>query len=126
MSNEKKMILVVEDNPLAAKANTFILEKLGCQVAHADDGDKAVQLVKDNHYDGVCMDIGLTVMSGTEACIAIREHEVKNHLRHVPIVALTGNNSEEEAKTYREAGMQAVIEKPLTKEKAEYFLSFCK
>ncbi len=72
MGNDKKTILVVEDNPVAAKATTFILERLGCNVDHADDGDKAVKMVKESHYDGVCMDIGLTTMSGTEACIAIR------------------------------------------------------
>ncbi|MBA2656936.1 MAG: response regulator [Tatlockia sp.] len=125
MGNDKKTILVVEDNPLAAKANAMILEMLGCQVELTDDGDKAVQMIKENHYDGICMDIGLITLSGTEACLAIREHEVKNHLRQVPIVAVTGNNSEEEAKTDMEVGMQAVIEKPLTKKKAEYFLSFC-
>lgn len=44
MSNEKKHILVVEDNLTAAKAAQFIFELLGCTVQHADDGDKAVKL----------------------------------------------------------------------------------
>lgn len=119
----KKHILVVEDNPIAATVIKMILEKLGCQVELVDDGDKAVKSFKENHYDGICMDIGLPTISGVEACIAIREHEAKNHLLAVPIVAVTGNNSPEEADLYLKAGMQNVLDKPLTIEKAKYLLS---
>lgn len=126
MSKTKKNILVVEDNLTAAKAAKFILEMLGCKVQHANDGDRAITLFKENHFDGVCMDIGLPSMSGIEACEAIRKYEAEHHLTPIPIVAVTGNNSDEEIKAYIKAGMQAVIVKPLTKEKAEHFLSFCK
>lgn len=127
MSDKKKHILLVEDNPMAAKAAQFIFEKiLGCQVEHVDDGDKAISSVKENHYDAICMDIGLPSVSGTKACIAIRQYETQNHLSPIPIIALTGNCSPEEENEYKAAGMQEVLAKPLTKEKAEHFLSFCK
>lgn len=71
------------------------------------------------------MDIGLPTISGTEACLALREHETKNGLSPIPIVAVTGNCSPDEIKEYKAAGMQEVIEKPLTMDKAEYFLTFC-
>jgi CheY-like chemotaxis protein len=124
MAVSKKNILVVEDNLIAANVAKVFFEKLGCQVELVQDGDEAIKLVKTNHYDGICMDIGLPTISGTEACRAIREHEAKNHLKPIPIVAVTGNNSPEEKKTYIKAGMQEVIDKPLTKEKAQHFLSF--
>lgn len=125
MANSIKSILIVEDSMPASKAAKFFFEKLGCQVECIDDGEKAVHLVKKNHYDGICMDIGLPTISGTEACLAIRDHEVKNGLSPIPIVAVTGNCSPGEIKEYKAAGMQEVIEKPLTMEKAEYFLTFC-
>ena len=125
MKNPIKNILVVEDNLAAAKAAKFIFEMLGCQVQHADDGEKVITLFKENRFDGICMDIGLPTISGTETCLAIREHEAKNHLSPIAIVAVTGNCSPEEIKECRAAGMQEVIAKPLTKEKAEYLLSFC-
>jgi CheY-like chemotaxis protein len=127
MTTTKKNILVVEDNPVAAKSAQFIFELLGCQVEHVDDGDKAVNVVKaHHHYDGICMDIGLPTLSGTKACLSIRDYEAKNQLSPIPIVAVTGNCSPEEIKEYLAAGMQEVIDKPLTKEKAEHFLLFCK
>lgn len=126
MENAKKNILVVEDNLAAAKAAKYLFEMLGCQVECVEDGLKAVNLVKLNHYDGICMDIGLPTISGIKACLAIREYEAKNHLTTIPIVAVTGNCSPEEIQKYMAAGMQEVIAKPLTKDKAEHLLSFCK
>jgi CheY-like chemotaxis protein len=126
MEQNKKSILVVEDNIIAAKSAQIMFEMLGCQVELVEDGEKAIQLVREKYYDGICMDIGLPTISGTEACRAIREHEAKNNLKPIPIVAVTGNNSPEEKKEYLKAGMQEVIDKPLTKEKAALFLSFCK
>jgi two-component system, OmpR family, aerobic respiration control sensor histidine kinase ArcB len=126
MSTDQKYILVVEDNRIAAKMAQTILQFLGCQVDLVQDGADAVKRVLENHYDGICMDIGLPDMSGVEACIAIRKHEAEHGLTPVPIVAVTGNNSPEEAQDYIKAGMQEVIAKPLTKEMAKHFLSFCK
>lgn len=123
--NDKKNILLVEDNIIAAKIARVLLEKLGCEIDWVDDGDKAINMALTNHYDGICMDIGLVNVSGVEACKAIRAYESQNQLKHVPIIALTANNSPEEVTEYLKAGMQEVISKPLTKEKAEHFLSLC-
>lgn len=96
MDDVKKNILVVEDNIIAAKIMIMLFEALGCLVYHVTDGNDAVQTVLANNYDGVCMDIGLPSMSGVEACKIIREYENKQHLPHIPIIAVTGNNSPEE------------------------------
>jgi two-component system, OmpR family, aerobic respiration control sensor histidine kinase ArcB len=125
MSTQKKFILVVEDNAIAARSAQVIFKNLGCQTELVEDGDKAVELVQKNHYDAIYMDIGLPTVSGLQACVAIREHEAMNQLPSIPIVAVTGNNSPEETKRYMEAGMQDVIDKPLTIEKAKHLLSFC-
>lgn len=126
MDAKKLHILVVEDNILAATMTKHILESLECQVEFVDDGSKAVECTKKNHYDGIAMDIGLPTMTGIEACIAIRAYEAQNHLDPVPIVAITANNSAEEFQKYISAGMQHALEKPFTPEKAVLFLSFCK
>lgn len=127
----KKRILIVEDNITAFKVSKMFFEMKECEVEHAETGEQALELFvkhahEENHYDAICMDIGLPKMSGTEACIAIREYEAKNHLDPVPIVAVTGNNSSEETKRYMAAGMQHALDKPFTPQKAEIFLSFCK
>ncbi|MBA2651505.1 MAG: response regulator [Tatlockia sp.] len=126
MAQNNKRILIVEDNPMAALAVKSIFKQLGCEVEHVEDGDQAIQLVKEKPYDLICMDIGLPTISGTETCKAIRLYESQHQLKPIPIVAVTGNNSPDEMKEYLEAGMQEAIEKPLTKEMAVHFLSLCK
>ncbi|CDZ78481.1 Signal transduction histidine-protein kinase BarA [Legionella massiliensis] len=128
MSTAKKniLILIVEDNTIAARTAKFIFEMLGCQVEIIENGDNAVDMAKINHYDAICMDIGLPTISGIQACSMIREYEAKNNLHSVPIIAVTGNCSPHEIEEYIAVGMQEVIAKPLTKEKAEHLLSFCR
>lgn len=121
-----KHILIVEDNAVAAKVAKFLFESLGCSVEVVDDGDKAVTITEKIRFDAICMDIGLPSLSGLEACKLIREHEAKNKIEHVPIIAVTGNASPDETNEYLAAGMQDVITKPITKEKAEHLLTFCK
>jgi len=123
MGADKKTILVVEDECMAITLSKMFFEMLGYQTEHADDGDKAVKLAKEKQYAGIYMDIGLPTMSGLDACLAIREHEINNNLPQVPIIAVTGNCSPDEVEKYMTAGMQDVISKPFTKDKAEHFVS---
>lgn len=122
----KKCILVVEDSPIATKMVKCLFELLGCEVDCTDDGDKAIAMALKNKYDGICMDIGLPTVSGIDACKAIRAYEVENHMKPVPIIALTANSRPEEVTQYLEVGMQDVFSKPFTKDKAEKFLCLCK
>ena len=121
-----KHILIVEDNAIAAQVAKFLFEALGCTVELVDDGEKAVRIADEVKFDAICMDIGLPSLSGIEACKLIREQEAKNNIDNVPIIAVTGNSSPEERQEYLAASMQEVIIKPITKEKAEHFLTFCK
>ena len=123
--SDKKHVLLVEDNLVAMKVAQMMLSMAGCEVDLAKDGPEAVTMATKNHYDGICMDIGLPTLSGVEACKAIRQYEIEHHVAPTPIIAVTGNNSPEEAREYLQAGMQSVIEKPLTKEKTLRFLSYC-
>lgn len=127
MNEDKKYILVVEDNIAAQKAAEFLFKKQGCVLDFVADGKKAVEMVKQTKYHGVYMDIGLLPeMDGVEACKAIRDYEKTNNLDQVPIIAVTANYSEPEIKKYMEAGMQEVFAKPLNQESTIRFLSLCR
>ena len=68
-----KNVLVVEDNKINQMITKKILEKnkMVCQVA--DNGTDALQLVKENDFDIVLMDIHMPGISGIEATQKIRE-----------------------------------------------------
>ena len=65
-------------------------------------------------------------LHGYEATQEIRRHE-QNTTRHLPIIALTGHASPEDAEKCRQAGMDDVVTKPMTlqvlREKLEHLLA---
>jgi CheY-like chemotaxis protein len=66
-------ILLVEDNEINQQVAKEILEGADLIVTLADDGQQAVNRVKENHYDVILMDIQMPVMDGYTATRTIRE-----------------------------------------------------
>lgn len=106
-------VLVVEDNPIAQAVAQAILAQLGCDTDIADTGKKAVEFWKNNHYNLIFMDIGLPDMDGYEVTHHIRLQELTQKT-HSPIIALTAHAGDENTQRCIEAGMNAVLTKPLT------------
>jgi signal transduction histidine kinase/response regulator of citrate/malate metabolism len=106
-------VLLVEDNPIAQKVAESILSKMRCAADIAETGKKAIDLWKASHYDLVFMDIGLPDMDGYEVTHQIRLQELAKKT-HAPIIALTAHAGEENKKRCIDAGMNAVLTKPLT------------
>ncbi len=115
-------ILLIEDQPIAAKMAEHILVTLNCQVDHAVDGKTALEFSNQKRYDLIFMDIGLPDMSGYEVTQRIRSNEA-NKNTPVPIIALTAHVDSENKQHCVEVGMNAVLSKPLTKEVANDILN---
>ncbi|CDZ78022.1 Aerobic respiration control sensor protein ArcB [Legionella massiliensis] len=106
-------ILVVEDTLIAQRVAQSLLGQFQCQTDIADCGKKAVEMANSNDYDLIFMDIGLPDMDGYEVTHRIRVQELTKK-NHVPIIALTAHAGDENKKRCIEAGMNAVLSKPLT------------
>ncbi len=106
-------VLVVEDNPIAQTVAKAILTQLRCDTGLADTGKKAVELWKNGQYNLIFMDIGLPDIDGYEVTHQIRLYEL-THKTHIPIIALTAHAGDENKQRCIEAGMNAVLTKPLT------------
>jgi PAS domain S-box-containing protein len=85
---EGKKILIAEDN----KINFFVANKFlvswGITVSHAADGMIAIQMLENEEFDMVLMDLHMPVMDGIEATRIIRKSE-NPRIKNIPIVALT-------------------------------------
>ena len=114
-----KRILVAEDNSLNREIVKDMLETAGCQVEEARDGTFAVDMVNlsgEGYYDLILMDIQMPMMDGYEATRIIRSFQ-NEHLRKIPIVALSANAFQEDKKKAFDCGMDAFISKPVSAEK---------
>ncbi|RYF51527.1 MAG: response regulator [Cytophagaceae bacterium] len=109
-------ILVVEDNAVNQLLTSTMLKTLGCTVHTAADGREALDSVTRVPYDLVLMDCQMPGMDGYQATRAIRERETGTG-RHLPIIALTANAMQEDARKCLAAGMDAYLTKPIKKAK---------
>lgn len=106
-------VLVVDDNEINQVVACKFLQKLGWQVEVARTGREALEAVTRTAYGVVLMDCEMPEMDGYEATREIRRRE-DGTVNHLPIIALTGHASDEDAEKCRQAGMDAVLTKPLT------------
>jgi two-component system aerobic respiration control sensor histidine kinase ArcB len=107
------VILLVEDNAIAAKVATLLLTRLGASVKVAYTGKAAIEEATQKNYDLILLDIGLPDMSGIEVAQEIRTFEAGKN-RSTPIVALTAHVGKEEEQACLDAGINEVLSKPLT------------
>jgi CheY-like chemotaxis protein/signal transduction histidine kinase len=103
-------ILLVEDNEVNQMVAKKILKKAGLEVAVANNGQEALNMVKADRYDLVLMDIQMPVMDGLTAAREIRRLAKGADL---PIVALTAHARTEDRKESFSAGMNDHLTKPL-------------
>ncbi|MDA0698059.1 MAG: response regulator [Proteobacteria bacterium] len=106
-------VLVVEDNPLAARAVNSLLTRLDCVADTAQTGREAIQKVQEKEYDLILMDIGLPDIDGIEVTRQIRALNLQKTAQ-IPIVALTGhaNDTQKREESFA-AGIQDVVSKPI-------------
>ena len=107
----KLKILIAEDNSANRKILRRILEMAGHQTAVVNDGEAALAMLDRDRFDLALMDINMPEMSGYEVTKLYRmEHLGEGRL---PIIALTADATSETERQCREAGMDAVLTKPV-------------
>lgn len=104
-------ILVVDDLELIQELARSILEEAGHEVDTVPDGVQAVARIRSKPYDLVLMDIQMPIMDGIMATRAIRN--LDSPASKVPILAMTTNVLPEHVRTYKAAGMNDYVGKPL-------------
>jgi len=104
-------ILLVEDNKTNQLLFIRYMEKLGYTPVIARDGEEAVELVLNNQFDIIFMDLYMPNMDGIDATKAIRKEYPKQAL---PICALTANDIQKIKEECFNVGMNDFITKPVS------------
>jgi len=103
-------LLLAEDEPMNQLVTLELLSGLGLTVDVVDNGQLAVERVRDGDYALVLMDVQMPVMDGLEATRAIRRLPDKESL---PILAMTSSAFSADRRQCLEAGMNDHIAKPV-------------
>ncbi len=102
-------ILLVDDNAFNLEVATDFLLSAGAVVTTGSNGKEAIDLLHQQHFDCVLMDVQMPEMDGVEAVKQIRRDPAIDDVR---VIAMTASASREDKRQYLSAGMDDVIIKP--------------
>jgi PAS domain S-box-containing protein len=105
-----RRILLVDDNQATTTVFSKLFKNLGCEVAAANDGIKAIELAASFRPEIVMLDLSMPRMDGYETCRRIRQQPGG---KNIVLLAVTGLGGNETVNRARLAGFDDVIIKPI-------------
>jgi len=105
-------VLLVEDNEINQQIAVELLEQAGCVVITANNGKEALDILQQQQFDAVLMDIQMPIMDGLEAARRARDLSVPG-IRALPILAMTAHGLKSDIEKSFQAGMQEHLTKPI-------------
>ncbi|MFB9865166.1 response regulator transcription factor [Rufibacter immobilis] len=109
-TSAKYKILVVDDDPDIVELLQYNLEKEGYEVAHAENGQKALDSARKFDPDIILLDVMMPVMDGITACRQFRENP---KFKDTHILFLTARSEEFSEVAAFDAGADDFIVKPI-------------
>ena len=116
IQNRTIHIMIVDDNAV----NRLLLKKVlqnyctHCSLYEADNGQKALELFKNNPIDMIVMDMVMPIMDGIESTRRIRQDFLEPKCR-VPVLGLTANVNASDGNIFMQAGANDIMFKPFEK-----------
>jgi len=104
-------ILVVEDNHTNQLVALGMLERLGCHSRVANQGEEALSMLDQQHFDLILMDCHMPILDGYLTTETIRKKETKEF--HIPIVAMTAHAGRDDKVRCLQSGMDDYLPKPI-------------
>ncbi|BCL75830.1 response regulator [Jeongeupia sp. HS-3] len=112
MSDNNLRILVVDDFSTMRRIVRNLLKELGfANVEEAEDGQIALQKLKNTTYDFIVTDWNMPNMTGIELLRAVRADP---QLKHLPVLMVTAEAKKENIIEAATAGASGYIVKPFT------------
>jgi CheY-like chemotaxis protein len=108
---ERKLVLLIEDNPTESEMYGKLLWYNGFDVAFADTGAEGLRLIDEVHPDLVVTDLGLPDIDGFDVCRQLKSNEAT---ANTPVVALSGRAKEHSGERALLEGCVEYFEKPIS------------
>jgi len=110
-NRRRYQILVAEDNAVNQRVIVGILERAGHRVRVVDDGEQALDVLENERFDVIIMDLNMPALGGLDAARAYRFMDPE--AIQVPIIMLSADVTSEAIKECEEAGIDAFLPKPI-------------
>ncbi|RLA77758.1 MAG: hypothetical protein DRG78_16650 [Epsilonproteobacteria bacterium] len=101
-------ILIAEDNPTNQMLIEIMLQERGLSFTIVENGQEAIDEAFKNDYDLIFMDINMPVLDGVSATKILRQKEYTKS-----IVSLSANVIASDVESFKEAGVDASLNKPI-------------
>jgi len=105
------LVLLVEDNVHNRRIFQGVLSHAGFEVVEAEDGARALELVRQSRPDLILMDLSIPVVDGWECTRRLKADEAT---RAIPIIALTAHAMSGDEDRARAAGCDGYLTKPIS------------
>ncbi len=105
----KNKILAVDDSFSVRKLVQYTLKSKGFKVGTAEDGQEALDMLQENEYDAIILDINMPRLDGLEFLKIIQSDST---LASIPVIMLTTEGQEEDKNKSLKLGASAYIVKP--------------
>lgn len=112
--SSSKNVLIAEDSSVIQNLARKILEFQNFKITVVKNGEQVIQLLENEPFDVILLDINMPVMDGIECVQAIRSNTAT---AKIPVVAITGNARNFTEEEYKEHGFNEVLMKPLNFDK---------
>lgn len=109
-------ILCVDDNPANLKLVDTFLQEMGTRVRTASSGVEALDILDEQRFDLIFMDVQMPGMDGRQTTEELRIREDMSQQSATPIVALTAHALADERRKLLRCGMNDYLSKPINPE----------
>ena len=105
-------VLVVDDDPIQQRIAARLLRELGHSGALAGNGERALQILQQQPFDALLLDLNMPVLDGMATLATLRAQATEARA-HPPVILVSGDDLAADWDYYRAAGATSYLQKPL-------------
>ena len=120
--DNKKIILIADDSNIILNfLEKNIHEEFN--ILKAKNGNEAINIIKNNHLYAILLDLNMPSLNGFEVLEYLKS---KNLIEKIPVIVITGDDTEESIKKAFNYGVLDILNKPFNEENINRVLSSIK
>ena len=109
----KVNLLIIENDEFNRKLLLNLLESCDYQVYYAEDGARALAMLKENHFEAILVDLHLPEISGIELARRIRSGSIDGCDPATPIIAVSAHLQDKNDQWLSDNGITDFVSKPI-------------